>query len=811
MTAARMVSGFGQYHTNEADPKKPGKKLTPYVTIDLAGVRALVDNPRRVPKADGQWLIPSTLLSRNFAKQEAEGEFVMLWADLDTAPPPQQQVVETLTVDILGGANYEVYSSRSATADKPKKRVLIPLGQPLTGADWMLVQEVLNDELEAVGILPDRAAERPGQLAYLPNRGEHYESASERSGQFFDPLSAWADKIESKRQALADAAAALEAAKQAAKARREARAAQAGGTEGRKLMDAFNDAYDVADILIQAGYDQRGDTFRHPASESGSYSAGIRDDGTRRRVHSLSSSDPLYTGGRGGGAHDAFSAFTVLMHDGDQAAALRAAGDQWLTIGGEPWNTVERREWAQRQQMGEGLPFQPLPSVGATPPTPLFTVVPLADLAHATPPAPSYWWQDYMPAGVVTMLSAHGGAGKSTMALMLAVCISQGLPLFSIPTRRGRVAFFSGEDGAELVRHRLHRICQRLGVDPAALDGWLHVLDATEGDPVLYREESVRGARHGASTPSYAALREYIAENEIDVLIVDNASDAFDASEIDRARVRGFARELANIARERGGAVLLLAHVDKGTSRGERTGTESYSGSTAWHNSARSRMFLGTDNEGVLVLAHQKANLGKLRQPLRLLWPQDDVLQVEARAQAGRSEADAPDDADTRALLRLIAEFTGRGEFVPTSRNGRPHAAKMLRDEPSYPKRLHDNIVFGLLRDAERRGWLARDSVRSSGRSHQKEVWRVTPQGAEAAKVFEFISDAPSAPSARRVELGALGAPGAEAAPSAPSAAQGVRGCVGRTPMAGELGADDAEVVGAAPSAPINGAAARLN
>ena len=41
-----MISGFGKFHTNDADTSDPGKRLTPYVPIDLAGIRNLVDNPQ---------------------------------------------------------------------------------------------------------------------------------------------------------------------------------------------------------------------------------------------------------------------------------------------------------------------------------------------------------------------------------------------------------------------------------------------------------------------------------------------------------------------------------------------------------------------------------------------------------------------------------------------------------------------------------------------------------------------------------------------------------------------------------------------
>ena len=70
---ANMVSGYGQYHSNESN----AKVRRPYVSIDLAGVRALVDKPPSVDKTLGHWLIPSTLPSRIFAAQEQSGEYGM--------------------------------------------------------------------------------------------------------------------------------------------------------------------------------------------------------------------------------------------------------------------------------------------------------------------------------------------------------------------------------------------------------------------------------------------------------------------------------------------------------------------------------------------------------------------------------------------------------------------------------------------------------------------------------------------------------------------------------------------------------------
>ena len=311
--------------------------------ITYEGIQALVDNPQQVDKGAAQWLIPSTLPSRKKDEQEQNGEFWLLWADIDKDPPGLLAVEQAVENSIEMFSLYEIYTTRSATEKCQKCRIIIPLDRPLSGLDWGLSQEILNDELEHHGITPDRANEGCSQLFYLPNRGEFYDSISNRDGALFDPLNHWVLQITSKRQAMAEAEELTQARITESNAKREQRLAKGF----KSPIEAFNAAYTVEDILLQFGYDQRGNTFRHPNSESGSYSASVKN----KRVHSLSSADPLYTGGGGGGAPDAFGAFQILFHGGDRDAALRDACDNWLKVDGEPWNKVRQREYMEKKAL----------------------------------------------------------------------------------------------------------------------------------------------------------------------------------------------------------------------------------------------------------------------------------------------------------------------------------------------------------------------------------------------------------------------------------------------------------------------------
>lgn len=341
-----------------------------------------------------------------------------------------------------------------------------------------------------------------------------------------------------------------------------------------------------------------------------------------------------------------------------------------------------------------------------------FKRVAIADLAHREIPPHVFWWSGYIPAGEVTLLAAHGGKGKSTIALMLAVCIAAGIPLFGVPVCKGRVLFFSAEDPAPTLARRLKNILRRLGVDPREVDKTLTVLDATDGDPTLYAETRATGGR---LTKTFDALRHEVEAGAFDVVLVDNSSDTYGGDEINRAQVREFVRSLARLIRPRNGAVVLLAHVDKGTSRrgAKPDDDEGYSGSTAWNNSVRSRLFLVESSPGLLELRQQKCNLGPKQPKITLTWQGTLPAVIQA--------PDATDEDLTASLLRCVGDATNAGRRLSPAPNSPYYAVKVLELVPGYPKGLDRTKARALLDAAEREGRLvlmekldgARNSVKS--------------------------------------------------------------------------------------------------
>lgn len=394
----------------------------------------------------------------------------------------------------------------------------------------------------------------------------------------------------------------------------------------------------------------------------------------------------------------------------------------------------------------------------------------VGDVFTRPSPPPLFAWEGLLPLGTVSLLSAHGGTGKSTLALMLAVAAVTGRDLFGVAVRPGPAVFVSLEDGQGIVRHRLAHICRCWNVNPRDLESRLHIVDGTEY-PELFTAET-RGA--GETTRTFSELRELLQKVAAGLVVVDNASDAFGGDEIQRRQVRAFMRSLVELARDTEEAVLLLAHVDKNTSRARKgEGGEGYSGSTAWHNSARSRLFLTRADDGSLTLEHQKSNLGKLQEPLSLHWVDGGLPELSQLG--GMSEFTARlqgrmDDDKAAALLRLLAEFESRAQYASPATTSRNHVHAVLKSDPAFAAlKLKPDDTKRLVTQAQRAGWLEVLDYRDANRKpHQR--WTLTSKGRDFAQLLA----APTAPTAPTSIDGAHSAD--SAAPAAPTAPTGVGG-----------------------------------
>ena len=390
---------------------------------------------------------------------------------------------------------------------------------------------------------------------------------------------------------------------------------------------------------------------------------------------------------------------------------------------------------------------------------PLLKPVSVRDVLSNPSPTPEFVWNCYIPRGVVTILGAHGGTGKSTIALMLAVCAAIGRPLFDAEVKPCKVLFVSLEDSGAIARHRLANICKLWSIDPLALVDRLHIVDGTEY-PELFMAES-RGV--GVLTDTYKEVGALVQTEGIGLVIVDNASDAYGGDEIQRRQVRAFIRALAMVIKPTNAGCLLLAHVDKNTSRARKPeGGEGYSGSTAWHNSARSRLFLTRGDDGLLSLEHQKSNLGRMRDPITLEWAEDGLPKLVEKSGFGNFLSSVTSNAQVekaKALLVMVAEFEDRQHYCSPVTTARNNVHATLSCEPDFKKlKINKSDCRHILNECHRNNWLEIVEFLDVYRK-PRQRWSLTGSG----RAFAGLS-APSCDEDVESEQGV------KAAPSAPCA-----------------------------------------
>jgi len=403
-------------------------------------------------------------------------------------------------------------------------------------------------------------------------------------------------------------------------------------------------------------------------------------------------------------------------------------------------------------------------------PEPLLKPVSIFDLFTNPSPPPEFAWDGYLPFGEVSLYGAHGGTGKSTVALMLAVCAALGRPLFGVDTVQSKVLFVSLEDSVRIVRNRLASICRAWLIDPEQLRDRLAVVDGTQ-NPELF---STDDRKAGDVTSSFVEMRNRVQTEGFDLVLIDNASDAFSGDEIVRRQVRAFIRSLKLMAQSANCAVVLLAHINAVSARAKKSESgQDFSGSTAWHNSVRSRLFMSRDDDGLLTLEHQKSNLGKLREPLTLAWLDGGFPQVvgdsgfDGSRQQGRG-----DDDRAIALLKLIAEFEGRGQYCSPGVTSIHHVHSVLKSDPDFQKlKLKQDDTKRIVTQCQRAGWIEPLEYRNANRK-TCERWTVTTAG----RAFAGLP-APTAPTAPTTEDGASLHMAQEGAPTAPTS---LGGCGGR-------------------------------
>ena len=218
-----------------------------------------------------------------------------------------------------------------------------------------------------------------------------------------------------------------------------------------------------------------------------------------------------------------------------------------------------------------------------------------------SPPPVSWLVEGWMPDATLSVLTGAGGAGKSRIALQLAVAVATGANHFIWPANgpvrlsgpeapkllaTGPVVFAAWETRRLAWQNRLAAVCGRLADEIVKLDNQLHYIN-------MRPEGGLWGAEHGVHTSTAGnwlhggtALLNYAAAAGARLLVIDPLAAAFVQNENDRALVRAFLSALDQWAEDHNCAVLIISHPPKNDS--------AQSGSTDWRNGVQAVWTLET-------------------------------------------------------------------------------------------------------------------------------------------------------------------------------------------------------------------------
>ena len=305
-------------------------------------------------------------------------------------------------------------------------------------------------------------------------------------------------------------------------------------------------------------------------------------------------------------------------------------------------------------------------------------IVNVATLADVVPPPRYFIVDELIPCRTVTMLGGDGGTGKSLLALQLAIAVASATKWLGRDVLGGPALYLSAEDELDEINRRLRAIASAEGLRLAELE-YLTIYPLAGENALLAAPE-----RDGRLKPSvlWEALCNAVERLAPALVILDTNADFYGGNEIDRAQVRQFVSMLRGLAMRADCAIVLLSH----PSVNGMTSGSGLSGSTAWNNSVRSRLYFERVRDGdreldpdLRVLRVMKANYGPAGGDLRLRWNEGRF--VAETPSAGFDKLAAAAHAE-RVFLDLLGKLEAQGRDV-SPKPSQSHAPTIFAKHPN--------------------------------------------------------------------------------------------------------------------------------
>ena len=296
-------------------------------------------------------------------------------------------------------------------------------------------------------------------------------------------------------------------------------------------------------------------------------------------------------------------------------------------------------------------------------------------------PVPDRRWivPGWIPHGAVTMLGGDGGVGKSLIAMQLATACATGNPWLGRHAMPCKVLGVFCEDDRDELHRRQDDINRHYGVGFGDLENMKWV--SRVGDDAVMmtfgRDDK------GEAAEFFQQIHDEAQNFGAQLIVLDALHDLFGGNENFRPQARQFISLLRSLAMDCDGAVVLTAHPSlSGISSG--TGM---SGSTAWHNAVRSRLYLTRpktdDGEEIddfeRVLSRKKANYAGAGDSISLRWEEGVfVAQLPETGIFGTIERRTAD----KAFLEGLDAMNLSGRNLSESRNAGNYAPRTISRTP---------------------------------------------------------------------------------------------------------------------------------
>lgn len=333
-------------------------------------------------------------------------------------------------------------------------------------------------------------------------------------------------------------------------------------------------------------------------------------------------------------------------------------------------------------------------------------VISAATLLSRPPPARRWLIRDLIPMRATTLFSAHGGDGKSLLALQLALAVASGGKWLGYEIAEpGRVGLISCEDDTDEMHVRLSDIVGAEGISPAPLQ------DIDLWDRVGVESFLTKQGPYGVpeATDFSGNVENWIVDGEIKLLILDSLYNFMSGNQNDWSVAQFFMNTVNGLARDADCAVLILAH----PSQSGRASGEGGAGALAFHNACRGRLYMEREraedgqDTGVRIIRTKKANRGPGSEEIRCRW-QDGRFVPDVAGGAGgfvdAIERRTRDEMARSVFMACMVDLAQQGRKVgltPVAPNYAVREALTLSRAKGWKRKELETAMHVLLEEGE--------------------------------------------------------------------------------------------------------------